>query len=32
VAHALTQDSQSPFEVSLYDATRLPILLPASHQ
>jgi hypothetical protein len=32
VAHALTQDSQSPFDVSLYDATRLPILLPASHQ
>jgi hypothetical protein len=30
VAHALTQDSPSPFEVSLYDATRLPILMPAS--
>ncbi len=30
VARALTQDSQSPFEVSLYDATRLPIRRPAS--
>lgn len=30
IARALTQDSQSPFEISLYDATRLPILLPAS--
>jgi hypothetical protein len=30
VAHALTQDSQSPFAVSLYDATRLPIRMSAS--
>jgi hypothetical protein len=30
VAHALTQDSQSPFAVSLYDATRLPVRMPAS--
>lgn len=30
VARPLTQNSQSPFEVSLYDATRLPILIPAS--
>ena len=26
VAHSLTQDWQSPFQVSIYDATRLPVL------